>query len=126
MPIGIAYFTTKTKDERLVHEAKLRQLTDHGDIALHPTCRREGEKWQDAMPVAIKLVADCFEKVKERAEIQEMHDNPPDMSPGQAYFINQMRAKKERKAAEIQAIKENPLSPLVTGQYFGKKNEQKQ
>ena len=42
------------------------------------------------------LVVDRFEKGKKRAEIQEMHDNPPDISPGQAYFINQMRAENER------------------------------
>ena len=35
-----------------------------------------------------------------------------------------MCAEKERKAAEIQVMKENPLSPLVGGQHFEKMNKQ--
>ena len=80
------------------------------------------------MPAAIQHLSRTTSRRlrnKKLAEIQEMHDNPPDMSPGQAYFTNQMRAEKERKAAEIQAMKENPPAPSVAGQHFEKMNEQR-
>eukprot|EP00579_Thalassiosira_antarctica_P030848 CAMPEP_0202030020 /NCGR_PEP_ID=MMETSP0905-20130828/64278_1 /ASSEMBLY_ACC=CAM_ASM_000554 /TAXON_ID=420261 /ORGANISM="Thalassiosira antarctica, Strain CCMP982" /LENGTH=959 /DNA_ID=CAMNT_0048593805 /DNA_START=201 /DNA_END=3080 /DNA_ORIENTATION=- len=135
MPIGIAYFTAKGEEDRIIREAELRQLSEQEmSVATQHFTKLAAEKKANAreeetenMPAAIQhfTVADRAEKDKKRAEIEEVKENPPDMSPGQAYFTNKMRAELERQAAEIQAMKDNPPPASVAGQHFEKVGEQR-
>eukprot|EP00581_Thalassiosira_minuscula_P025879 CAMPEP_0184412408 /NCGR_PEP_ID=MMETSP0738-20130409/6417_1 /TAXON_ID=385413 /ORGANISM="Thalassiosira miniscula, Strain CCMP1093" /LENGTH=807 /DNA_ID=CAMNT_0026770893 /DNA_START=45 /DNA_END=2468 /DNA_ORIENTATION=+ len=136
MPIGIKYFTLKGEEDRLAHEAEVYRLSQENmsDATRH-FHKIEDEKEaaslasakQDLMPAAIQhfTMADRAIKDKQRAEIEDMKVNPPEMPPGQEYFTKQMLAEQERKRAEIQDMIDNPPPPTVAGQHFNKVEEQR-
>eukprot|EP00579_Thalassiosira_antarctica_P006838 CAMPEP_0201901750 /NCGR_PEP_ID=MMETSP0902-20130614/54595_1 /ASSEMBLY_ACC=CAM_ASM_000551 /TAXON_ID=420261 /ORGANISM="Thalassiosira antarctica, Strain CCMP982" /LENGTH=862 /DNA_ID=CAMNT_0048435721 /DNA_START=211 /DNA_END=2799 /DNA_ORIENTATION=- len=131
MPVGIAYFTAKGEEDKIAHEEEQRQLSEEtmSVATRHFHNRAEaaslaslGSEQTEVMPAAIQhfTMADRVLKEKKRKEIREMNDSPPEMSSGQAYFTNKMRAELERQAAEIQAMKDPP--EMSSGQaYFTNK-----
>eukprot|EP00571_Detonula_confervacea_P015618 CAMPEP_0172308384 /NCGR_PEP_ID=MMETSP1058-20130122/8990_1 /TAXON_ID=83371 /ORGANISM="Detonula confervacea, Strain CCMP 353" /LENGTH=888 /DNA_ID=CAMNT_0013020779 /DNA_START=41 /DNA_END=2707 /DNA_ORIENTATION=+ len=133
MPIGVAYFTAKAEEDRIVREAEQKKLSEQEmSAAARHFSELAAEKEAKAaearagvaenMPAAIQhfTVADRAEKDKKRQSIAEMTENPPAMAAGQEYFTTKDRAEKEKKRQEIQAMIENPLPASVATEHFNK------
>ena len=97
-------------EHRRLSELHMSEATRHFHcLANEKEANSVADKIND-MPTAIQhfILAHRVVVDKKSAEIRAMHNNPPEMAPGQAYFTKIMRAERERKAAEIKALKENP------------------
>jgi len=83
---------------------------------------------QEHMPIAIQkfTVAEYVKKEKKNAKMRALRDNPPVMSPGTAYFANQMRDEKEHKRLKFQAMRDNPPPSSVTSEHFAKEPSKRQ
>ena len=69
----------------------------------------------EPMPAAIQkfTLAKCAVRDKKKAEIQEMHDNPPE-------FTKMMNDRLAEQKAEIEGLQANPPPASATGQHFEK------
>jgi len=139
-PPGVAYFTDKAEDDKA---KRLSQVYDGHDgmsvatkyfnrLALEKETERkrnaQKKQEQEHMPIAIQkfTVAEYEKREKKKAEMQALRDNPPEMSPGTAYFTNQMRDEKERKRLEYQAMRDNPPPSSVASEHFAKERSKHQ
>ena len=62
---------------------------------------------------------------KKKAEIREMHDNPPEMAVGTAYFTKMMNDRVAEQKADIESLEANPPPASAAGQHFEKLESQR-
>jgi len=136
MPIGIRYFTAKGQEDKARALAKQQSLSNETMSAATRHFQKindekEATSLQDqtkeAMPAAIQkfTLAEYAARDKKKAEIREMHDNPPEMAVGTAYFTKMMNDSAAEKKAEIERLKANPPPASAAGQHFAKVESQR-
>lgn len=138
VPTGIAYFTAKAEEEKAKKLAEFYEGHDEMSVATkyfnklaleqEAEKKRIAEEEPEPMPAAIqKFTMEAYAvNAKKKAEIQAMHENPPAMAVGTAYFTNQMRDEAERQQLEIKALRENPPPSSVATAYFAKEESKRQ